>query len=191
MKEKAYSRKRIIITILFLFTTIILPYLFISEELVVEIIENFMNETKHIMNEDFTINVFALFYNNLRASLMILALGWIPMLFLPFLALGINGVLIGVALKLMKITGDSPLKMSLIGLLPHGIFEIPALLISFLLGIFICKNISQGIFKKDSYNFKEVFKFTVKEFVIKVIPLLAIAAIVETYITPILINKFI
>lgn len=191
MKEKAYSSKRIVLTVLFLLASIILPYIFVSEEVVREVIESFMEGAQHIFNEDYTINVFALFYNNLRASLIMLFIGWIPGLFLPIFTLGLNGAIIGVALKLMKISGVSPWKMSLVGLLPHGIFEIPGLLISFLLGIFICSNISRRIFRRDSYKLRDVFKFTIKEFVIKVIPLLVVAALVETYITPIIISKFI
>src|SRR5699024_2065396 len=191
IKDKVYSKKNIIITVLFLLITIILPYIFISDEVVQKVIDEFLNNLGHVFNEDMTINAFALFYNNLRASFIMMIIGWIPFIFLPYLTLGINGVLIGIALRMSKIAGTNPFRTILTGLLPHGIFEIPALLIAFLLGVFICKNITSRIFKKKYYSFKTVFKFTIKEFIIKVIPLLIIAAIVETYITPVIMGMFI
>lgn len=190
MKNKAYSNISIIITILFLLVTIILPYKFVSEEIVNDVMDRFFKDLGHIFNEDMSINVFSLFFNNLRASFIMMVIGWIPLLFLPLLTLGINGLIIGIALKMTSLTGINPLKMLVLGIVPHGIFEIPALLISFLLGVFICKNISKRIFRGDTFYLRDVFLFTIKEFVIKVIPLLIIAAIIESYITPLIMFKF-
>ncbi len=70
-----------------------------------------------------------IYWNNLRAMLLILGTGALvfPLLFgVPLVAIGSNGYLLGVVLVL----SGQPLDRVLTSLLPHAIFELPALFIA-------------------------------------------------------------
>ncbi len=111
--------------------------------------------------------------NNLLASCAGFLLGIIlgvPSLFYALL----NGYVLGfVAGKSVSAAGAGVL----IRLLPHGIFELPALFISLGLGLKL------GLFlftRKNRKSFVDVFKRAVITFVLVIIPLLIIAAVIET-----------
>lgn len=86
---------------------------------------------------------------------------------LPFLALVVNGYVLGfVANQAIAIDGIFVLWR----LLPHGIFEIPAILISTALGIRL---------GTDLKNIKKNFISSIRIFLLIVIPLLVIAGLIE------------
>lgn len=126
-----------------------------------------------------------IFSNNLRATLLILLGGSISFSVLGMIAYLINVGLVGVVLGVFKMIGYSPVLLFAAGLLPHGIFEIPALMLAsavvlrmgaILVTPQIGKSMGQVIF--------EQFADWLKVFIGVVVPLLAIAAIIEAYITP-------
>lgn len=126
-----------------------------------------------------------LFVNNTRASLLIAATGFIP-LFLPALSiLFVNGAIIGVLFAFMNINASeiSIFTMFMSGILPHGIFEIPAVILSGAIAFYL----SVGIYRKlnnSDYSFRKCAANAGKTFVFVVVPLLVIAAIIEAFITP-------
>src|SRR5258708_2458561 len=71
-----------------------------------------------------------LFGNNIRATFLIFLGGLVSFSVLGMLAYLVNFGLIGGVLGVFKILGYSPLLFFVAGLLPHGIFEIPALILS-------------------------------------------------------------
>ncbi|WP_124726443.1 stage II sporulation protein M [Staphylospora marina] len=87
---------------------------------------------------------FVIFINNVLATLQIIASG----LFLgvgPFAAMLVHGILIGVlTMEAAEKTGTHPLMLVVTHLLPHGIFEIPALLIAAAFGF----RISAALFRR-------------------------------------------
>src|SRR5699024_1728968 len=78
--------------------------------------------------------------NNIRASALMAILGIIPFLFLPAIILGYNAVIIGIACAFSMAMGTG-VSFLVLALLPHGIFEIPALILSAALGIYLCKEL--------------------------------------------------
>lgn len=124
--------------------------------------------------------------NNTRASLIALLLGIIPFLFLPVFSLIFNGISIGIVLGYSSVKGLSAIQMFLLGILPHGIFEITAFILSVSLGIFLCWSIIKD--KGEKGKLKNIVINIFKIFVMIVIPLILIAGVVETYITPVLMN---
>ena len=115
-----------------------------------------------------------IFLNNLRASFFAILLGLTFGIF-PFLTGVINGYILGVVAR-HSVAQEGILVLW--RLLPHGIFELPAVLISIGFGL----KIGMGIFKerKDSWkslkrNLKESFRF----FIFVILPLLLIAGIIE------------
>ena len=70
-----------------------------------------------------------LFFNNVTASLLAMLYGLIPFVPLSALALGTNALLLGAFAALYQHHGIG-LGVYFIGILPHGIFELPALILS-------------------------------------------------------------
>ncbi len=93
------------------------------------------------------------FWNNLRVSLIFLFAGMVLFL-VPMLGLTVNGMIIGVLLGVIYDGGQGFLTF-LAGILPHGIFEIPALLLCSALGIKFSFNL---IFGEKNKTRKESFR---------------------------------
>lgn len=73
-----------------------------------------------------------------------------------------------------------------LSLLPHGIFEIPAVLMASGYGLWL----GVKFFRKLRYGepFAEAFRFSLRKYFLVVLPLLFIAALIEAYITTMLVR---
>ena len=96
-------------------------------------------EQAGVLDGEGGMSVFALLMNNWRAMLISALYGLIPFLFLPLVSLLTNGVLIGVMFGIYQANGMS-LAALLAGLIPHGVFELPALIFSIACGVRLCRN---------------------------------------------------
>ncbi len=139
-----------------------------------------------IVQEDGSFNVLALFTNNLRAMVLGVLYGFIPFLYLPALALGVNAAILGMLASLI----DGQWLLLAAGILPHGIFELPALFLSLAAGLCLCKNINVYIRKNEKGIMKPLLLNILRVVVLLVLPLLVIAAVMETYVTPALMQLF-
>ena len=139
-----------------------------------------------IVQADGSFNVLALFANNLQAMVLCVLYGFIPFLYLPALALGVNAALLGMLASLM----DGRWLLLLAGILPHGIFELPALFLSLAAGLCLCKNINAYIRKNEKGVMKPLLLNILRVTVLLVLPLLALAAVVEAYVTPAVMQLF-
>lgn len=139
-----------------------------------------------IVQEDGSFNVLALFANNLRAMVLGILYGFIPFLYLPALALGVNAAILGMLASLI----DGQWLLLAAGILPHGIFELPALFLSLAAGLCLCKNINAYIRKNEKGIMKPLLLNILRVTVLLVLPLLMIAAVMETYVTPALMQLF-
>ena len=131
-----------------------------------------------IIRDDGSFSALALFGNNLRAMVMTVLYGFIPFLYLPALSLGLNAAIIGMLAALM----DGQWLLLLAGLVPHGIFEVPALLLSLAAGLCLCRN-GKGMMKPLLLDLLRVVGLLV-------VPLLALAAVMEAYVTPLAMQLF-
>ena len=114
-----------------------------------------------------------IFFNNLKASLFALLLG-IGLGILPIIIGIINGYLVGfVAREAVRVEGI----LVLWRLLPHGVFELPAVFFSMGMGM----KVGFSLFKRKNIkkNFRRNLKESLRFFVFVVIPLLIIAGIIE------------
>lgn len=139
-----------------------------------------------IVQEDGSFNVLALFTNNLRAMVLGVLYGFIPFLYLTALALGVNAAILGMLASLI----DGQWLLLAAGILPHGIFELPALFLSLAAGLCLCKNINVYIRKNEKGIMKPLLLNILRVVVLLVLPLLVIAAVMETYVTPALMQLF-
>jgi len=120
-----------------------------------------------------------IFLNNLQSSFFGMVLGVVLGVF-PALALIANGYILGFVSSLT--VAESGI-LSLWRLLPHGIFELPALFISLGLGLKLGSFIFQ---KKKQESFRSFLLNSLRVFLFIVIPLLIIAGIIEGILISIL-----
>lgn len=155
----------------------------------------------------------AITFNNLLAAGLALVSGFIPFLFIPALAVLLNGAAMGVLSSVLAHKGANLGSVLLFGLAPHGIFEIPAFLYACSLGMglmlwlsgFIVRElfptsrsvvtgepgITDGQAKTDRLTFAILLGRTIKSYFLVILPLLILAALIESLVTPWLIKTFI
>jgi|TARA_B100000315_G_scaffold258459_1_gene310661 stage II sporulation protein M len=140
----------------------------ISSQLL-ELIKELLKQTEDLSSLGLTQFIFL---NNLQGSFFGMIFGAFFGIF-PILALVFNGYLLGfVASISVREEGI----LILWRLLPHGIFELPAIFISLGLGL----KISTFVLEKNKLkSFKDYLKKSIMVFLFVVIPLLIIAAIIE------------
>lgn len=133
----------------------------------------------------------AIFINNSMGSFLALFLGLIPFLFLPALSIISNGTAMGIVSAVSTTQGLNPFKV-FISIAPHGVLELPALFYAAGLGIYISREIIKHLFFPESVkeSFTSLLKQIFTTFITVVLPLLLIAALIESFITPVLISFF-
>ncbi len=123
--------------------------------------------------------------HNLQAIVIILLLGLFSFGVLGTIIYLLNMGIVGAALALVGIVGRSPLLVGLAGILPHGIFEIPALVIASAAILYIGAAL---VTPRTQQTLGEVLIEAVADW-LKVglgliLPLLTVAAMIETWVTP-------
>lgn len=148
-------------------------------------------ETVGLAQANQHISALFIFANNVRATFFIMLAGIVSFSVLGMLMYLINVGLIGGVLGVFKLIGYSPLELFLTGLLPHGIFEIPALMIASAIVLRMAAVlVSPQLGKSMGQMILELLADWVKVFVGVVVPLLAVAALIEAYITPSILANF-
>jgi len=94
----------------------------------------------------------------------------------PFLVLLFNGMILGILFYISKVS------LFFCGILPHGVFEIPALIIGSGVGLKLGNATFERIFKKKG-NLKEEIEIALRVYLKILFPLLVIAGLVEVFIT--------
>jgi stage II sporulation protein M len=153
-----------------------------------------------------------LFYHNARASVLAVAAGLVPYLFLPILDPLINGGVLGLLASISKHSGLDVPRLFLTQVLPHGVFELTAVLYATSVGLYLSaglgkralaawrrkKRLLQGQPPPEAVpaNFLETYPErsaaepeslagnVFRSFLLVVLPLLLVAAFVEAFITP-------
>ncbi len=143
----------------------------------VEISNQILNYFKELVDKtkDYTGGqmVSFIFFNNLQASFLGMILGIFIGIF-PLINLFGNGFVLGFAARLAIAQEGVG---SLWRILPHGIFELPAIFIALGLGMKLGTFVSE---KKNRWKIlKKNFVESLRVFVLVILPLLIIAAIIE------------
>jgi len=136
-----------------------------------------------IMDENPALLSAKLFVNNLGASVL-LFLGGASFGLVTAMIITINGVVIGVVIESLK--QQAGLLYLAAGIIPHGIFEIPAFIISGALGLMLAEALWLDL--RGSGDASESARILGRRFILTVIPLLAVAAFIEGFITPEILN---
>lgn len=133
-----------------------------------------------------------IFFNNIKAMFFCIIYGFIPFLFLPVFILCTNIMSVSAVLAYSIIAGNTKKFVFftvLYGIVPHGIFEIPAICLAVALGINLCIKLNKKIIGNEEVKFSDTVKNTFRIAIIAVIPLTFSAALVEAFLTPLLLNK--
>jgi stage II sporulation protein M len=119
-----------------------------------------------------TQTIFMIFFNNLKVSFMAIVLGVAIGIFPLFTSI-LNGYLLGfVSREAVNVGGIGVLWQ----LFPHGIFELPAVILSIGIGLKIGANVFRSeAGKRLKHNFIEGLRF----FIFVLFPLLLVAGIIE------------
>ena len=127
-----------------------------------------------------------IFLNNIEVAVLILFLSLIPFIPIGLLICFANGLIAGlVSAVFYTKTGDLLLFASL---LPHGIIELPIIFYTATIGMIIWTKITLSIFNRGK-DIKVSLKRVVQCLIMIIIPLLVSAALIESFITPLIIQK--
>ncbi len=161
----------IAIMIFFLFALLgfFVPVPEIISEQIMEFIQEILEKTKGMSHKEL---ISFIFFNNLQSGFSVMVSG---ILFgvLPVIMTAFNGYILGFVALISVQNGGASVLWNLV---PHGIFELPAIFISFGLGMKIGSFIFQ---KKKMESLKKYFWDAIRVFLLVVIPLLIIAGIIE------------
>lgn len=136
---------------------------------ILQFFEEILEKTKDMSQLELTGFIFL---NNLKSSFFGMIFGILLGIY-PIITAIANGYVVGFVSE-MSVQKSGFL--SLLGLLPHGIFELPALFISLGLGLKLGSFVFQ---KKRRKAFNDYLSNSIRTFILIVIPLLIFAAIIE------------
>lgn len=128
----------------------------------------------------------AIFLNNLFASLMALLLG-VGFGIVPFIVVVMNGLVVGLVVHQAMLAGG--LAFVIVAILPHGIIELPTVLVCIGVGFRLGHLMIRTLLGRDG-DLEGELRLAIR-LLRWVVLLLFIAAVIETFITPVLIQPFI
>ncbi len=151
-----------------------------SPEAAFEAVRRIAEQIGPISDSNFR-NFLMIFTNNSMVALLMVLSG----LFFglgPWFIMAFNGFIVGLVVRAVQIKGELSPGQIILGILPHGIIEIPALAIAGTAGIVWYRELVAGE-GETAERFKRGGKRALKLFAASVLFLL-FAAFVEAYITP-------
>lgn len=147
------------------------------------IVESFFDNLDFTGNfSPFLIFIF-IFLNNVLKALFVIIFGFFFAI-VPLVFIYTNGELIGLIVGVFQ--QENSLLTIILGLLPHGIFEIPAVILATSYGVWLGNCFYRRLRYKEP--FRVHFSFALKKFFKVILPLIFIAAVIESLVTPIVIN---
>ena len=148
--------------------------------------EGFSGSIAPFKNLSSLILLAAIFFNNAIKSLLAILLGFFFGIFTVYFVL-VNAVILGVFVSFVG--NQQGYDFVAAGLLPHGITETIALIISSAYGIWL------GVAFLRYLKFKEplrpAYKKALNTYWKVIVPLLAVSAVIEVYVTPVVINMIV
>lgn len=178
------------VTLVIGITAMLATYLYVDSH----ITPDKMDQAKLLLSDNFSregLTSQFLFLNNFRAELFISILGLCSFGVLGIVAYIGNFAFIGAILPLWKLIGVSPWMVFVVGVLPHGIFELPSLI---LISSVVLHAGLELVTPKDGRTIGEAFIISIadmlKIFLGVCVPLLVVAALIEGWITPRIIAHF-
>ena len=170
----------VIITLFLLATAAGYVSAYFNPDIIDELIGQFEETYGWIAEESPIMIMLFIFANNTLNSFIAMLLGTFFGIW-PVIFILINGFFIGVVV--FSSVQEYGILVVLSALLPHGIIELPMIFISASIGLRLGVLAFQKIFKIKDVRFKYELFSAIRFFVTVIVPLLFIAAIIETFIT--------
>lgn len=149
-----------------------------------------MAQTGVVDQETGAISALGLMANNWRAFLMMTLYGFVPFLPLAAVTLGVNGLLLGLLGGWYQANGMS-VAAYWAGILPHGVLELGALLLAASCGLALCRNMSRCLLlDRRRQPMVPFLENLLRVLLLLVFPMTAAAALIEAYVTPIVMSWF-
>ena len=117
---------------------------------------------------------------------MVLLLGVVGGI-LPVCFLLLNGYAIGLVLYIT--IQSKGIASFLLAIVPHGIFELPAVLLGASIGIFLGARATKRLFGKFETTLKSDLRRAIRFYCGVILPLLLVAAFVEAFITSAIVSR--
>lgn len=128
-----------------------------------------------------------IFLNNSIKALLAIYLGVIFGLF-PLYFMAANGFIIGIFLD--SVAKNEGIKYFLAGIIPHGILELSAIILASAYGLWLGWLYFKKWIRKEKVDTKTALRFCWQKYYTIILPVLLAAAILEAYLTPIVIKHF-
>ncbi len=128
-----------------------------------------------------------LFWKNLIATFLSTISGFVPFLFLPLLSILGFSIATGIVFSHNELFIRLDKFSLLMTMVPHGIFEVSAIIYASSIGIYLSIQTSKMIipkFRSKAPSLQTLCEEASRSFVLIVVPLLVIAAFVEVLVTP-------
>lgn len=127
-----------------------------------------------------------IFANNALKTLLVIVLG-IVFGIVPIAFLLVNGLAIGVVIHLS--TQTRGLLNSLLAIVPHGVFELPGVLLGATIGLMLGIKATKRLFGKAEFKVGYELGRALRFFLTAIVPLLLIGAVTEAYLTAALVGR--
>ena len=150
-------------------------------------LESFKDSFGWIVDLDPLAIMMVIFLNNAVKSLMAFVLG-IGLGIIPVVFVAGNGMILGMVAEI--VFREKGAVFVLAALLPHGIIEIPMILLSAGMGLKLGQSMYLSL-RGERTDLKNELKQGFGFFMKWVMPLLFIAAVIETFVTPLIVNYFV
>ena len=145
---------------------------------------NLTVDLEAVTDESGNLSAPAVFLSNLQATTFIMLYGLVPFVRLPAMALGLNAVMLG-WLAAVYVRSGLSLALYLAALIPHAIFEIPAMLLAFGVGLYVCGQVTRRLRgNEQTRSITSCLSLMGQTLLLALAPLLLAAAFVEAYVTP-------
>ncbi len=154
----------------------------LGDSISMEVLEEFMGSLPNLENFDITMIFLFIVFNNVFKSFLWMVLGVLGS-FPPLFFAVLNGFFLG------NFSYGTSMEYSLaftaVALLPHGIIEIPTILLSSAAGMALGYALINRLRGRGSLRTE--FGKALRLFVTKIVPLLVISAVIEVTLTPMLV----
>ncbi len=192
--EYIYSLRKYVLVVVVIFILSIITGLLESEKNP-ELSKNLLEPFERLVNWIKTINppilqtmvlLMIIFLNNALKSLAAIFLG-IGFGIFPLFLVAYNGEAVGIVANIFS--KEKGILYVLAALLPHGIIEIPAILISAGIGLRLGHMVYLSL-RGMKTDIRSELRQAVKFYIRVIVPLLLVAALIETFVTPLFAYRF-
>lgn len=128
---------------------------------------------------------YGLWGHNIKADAINMVIGLVPFVPLPALDMALNDGILGTMCAMSGASwGVSPWIMFAVLVVPHGVVELPINTLAGVLGLIIWWDVTRKILGRNPESLVETLKQCARVFVLVIIPGLAVAGMLEAYLTP-------